>query len=204
MNPLAALIDRRPSLDGIGELLHDLGPDGRADAVLGLGKRHQRALYAIAGQGWPLKADDFASGPPDTEVVFSGRNTLPVFRRFQKRFARHADGTVYGYNEGVTRRLIGPGYFVCRPCEGEVEQARAAWVVDYFRVPEPPVPFGWPRVRPNWLGLQVLVYHHTRDYMRRVAPGVLIGSATKTVLGREFALDSYFVLIRHQWHTPTD
>lgn len=199
MSELADALDRDASLDAVAALVGGLGPR-RAEVLLALGKRHQRALYALAGRAWPVKAEDLVPpGDPDTEVIHDGRNTLPIFRRFEKRFARSADGLIYGYNEGITRRFIGPGYFVCRPCEGE-EQARSAWVVDYFRVPEGrPVPAGWPRVRANWWGPQVLVYHHTRDHLRRVAPGVIIGSAYKTLFGREFALDSYFLLVRRQF-----
>lgn len=197
---LRSLLEGGGTLDAVAGHLRNLGLDGRRDALLSLGRAHQRALYALAGRGWPVSAEDLVPpGDPDTEVVHQGRNTLLVFRRFEKRFARHGDGTVYGYNEGITRRLIGPGYFVCRPCVGPVETARSAWVVDYLQVPDGPVPEGWPFVRPNWLGLQVLVFHHTRDYLRRVAPGVIIGSAYKTVLGRELALDSYFVLVRDQF-----
>lgn len=200
MNPIAELLDAGGTLEAVAAAIAKLPVDRRSDVLLALGKRHQRALYSLAARGWPVKPEDLVPpNDPDTEVVHDGRNTLPIFRRFQKRFARHADGTVYGYNEGSTRRWIGPGFFVCRPCEGPVETGRSAWVVDYFRVPVGPVPAGWPRIRPNWLGLQVFVYHHTRDHLRRVAPGVLIGAAYKTVLGREIELGSYFLLVRRQY-----
>ena len=65
-------------------------------------------------------------------------------------------------------------------------------------MPRGAVPSDWPTVVPNHRGLQFFVYNKTRDYLRRVCDGVLIGSAYKTFLGREWKLDSYFLLIRGQ------
>ncbi len=124
-------------------------------------------------------------------MIHDGRNTLPVapaLRRFQKRFCRPGDGTaqrLFGYNEGPTRRFIGPGYFVAVPDGGGV-------VIDYFQVPDGPVVPGWPRVRPNSYGLQRFVFHQTRDLLRRVSRHVSIGAAYK----RDRPLDHYFVLCR--------
>ena len=39
-----------------------------------------------------------------------GKNSLPLFTRFQKRFIRPTedDSVLYGYNEGMTRAVVGP------------------------------------------------------------------------------------------------
>jgi len=100
---------------------------------------------------------------------------------------------LFGYNEGPTRRVVGPGYFVAIPTsERPAWSARGAVVVDYYQVPDGPVVDGWPRVVANDWRLQRLVYHETRDFMRRVSTHVSIGAAYK----RERPLDHYFVLCR--------
>ena len=71
-------------------------------------------------------------------------------------------------------------------------QARGAIVVDYFEVPDGAVPAGWPPIVDNAWRLQRLVYHHTRDFLRRVSAHVAIGAAYKD----ERPLDHYFVLCR--------
>ena len=45
---------------------------------------------------------------------------------------------------------------------------------------------------PNSKGLQFLVYHKTRDFMRRVSEHISIGAAYK----KEKSLGQFFVLIR--------
>jgi hypothetical protein len=133
------------------------------------------------------------------EVIHDGANTLPVpapLRRFQKRFCWPAgDGRarLFGYNEGVTRRVIGPGFFVAVPTDGRPHwAARGPVVVDYFQVPDGEVAASWPKVVPNTKGLQRFVYDKTRDFMRRVSRHVSIGAAFRG----ERPLDHYFVLCR--------
>jgi hypothetical protein len=88
---------------------------------------------------------------------------------------------------------VGPGYFVLEATKGNTNwEPRGAWVVDYFQHPDGPVASGWPRVRSNREGLQVLVYYGTRDFMRRVSQHVSIGAAYKG----EKPLDHYFTLCR--------
>ncbi len=185
----------------IAEYLDGLDHWDRVNETRSLGRAQQRRLWDKAADNAPLTLDDFvpASVEPLKEVIHEGRNTLPLpnaFRNFQKRFCRPADTNdgMYGYNEGATRPLIGPGYFVAVRTEPTPAwHTRGAIVIDYFQVPSGPVVSGWPKVVPNQKGLQVLVYNGTRDFMRKVSTHVTIGAAYKG----ENPLDHYFMLVRH-------
>lgn len=196
---LAALIERSDTrIDEIAAFLDDGDHAHRWREVSGLGRDQQRTLYEKAAPAAPLDLGYYVDGAAaGQEVIHEGLNTLPLpggFRRFQKRFCRApAPGEVFGYNEGPTRRVVGPGYFVAVPTEGRPEwEARGAVVIDYYRVPDAEVVPAWPRIVPNSQGLQRFVYHQTRDFMRRVSDHVSIGAAFK----RERPLDHYFVLCR--------
>ena len=191
--------DEHTGIDDIGAYLDDLDGATRAREVGGLGRARQRMLYEKAAHAQPLELDDFVGlAGARAEVIHDGVNTLPLpppLRKFQKRFCRpeHDDACLYGYNEGPTRRAIGPGYFVAIPTAGRPAwTARGAVVIDYFQVPEGAVAHGWPRVVDNTRGLQRLVYDRTRDFMRRVSKHVSVGAAFKV----ERPLDHYFVLCR--------
>lgn len=196
---LRRLIERDARLDEVAALLDALSADERREAIGTLGRGLQRKLWALAGSAEPLTRDFFVPDgtAPRTPVAHDGKNTLPFpgFTRFQKVFARPDDGSerLFGYNHGITEGFIGPGYFVTVDTAGnDAWTPRGAVVVDYFQVPDGPVPDGWPRVRPNSQGLQYFVYHRTRDFMRRVSKTVSIGAAYKV----ERPLDHYFLLSR--------
>lgn len=194
------LDDPSTTLAAVAAWLDDRSHDDRLAATRTLGRAAQRRLYALAADSAPLSLGDFVpEGVADLlPVRHHGTNTLPLpggLRRFEKRFCRPGDaGTrLFGYNEGATRSLLGPGYFVAVPTAGNAAwEERGSIVVDYFQVPDGPVAEGWPRVKPNSSGLQVLVYHQTRDFMRRVSAHVTIGAAFK----KERGLDHYFTLVR--------
>ncbi len=189
-----------PSLDAVRDGLDALDHAGRHDAVRACGRAELGRLYDLAAEAPPLDEAHFvADRGPLEPVTHDGWNSLPLpraSRQFQKVFARPEPGgapRLFGYNEGDSRRLIGPGYFQLVPTAGNAEWApRGAWVVDYHRVPDGPVPAGWPKVVPNWWGLQILVYDGTRDFMRRVSRHVSIGKPW----GRLGALPFCFALIR--------
>lgn len=174
----------------IGALLDGLTHADRVDAVRTLGGvRLQGRLYAAAHASPRVTLADLV--PPDAkplrEVIFEGKNSLPAFTIFQKRFCRPPDGSnaLWGYNQQDLVWLIGPGYFVCHD-----EPANGA-AIDYREVP----PRGcdtWPAVKPNDAGLSRFVYKDMVDYLRRVSRDVFIGSATKH--GKE--INSYFLLCR--------
>jgi hypothetical protein len=198
---LQSLIDDPTSdIKSIGSFLDGLEAGARWEAVSGLDRDRQRALYEKAAFAPPLDFDYFVGkAKPRQEVIHDGMNTLPLpspLKRFQKRFCRPENGDgarLYGYNEGPTRQVVGPGYFVAIPTRGKPTwESRGAVVVDYFQVPDGAVADGWPRVVKNDWRLQKLVYDQTRDFMRRVSKHVSIGAAFK----REKPLDHYFVLCR--------
>lgn len=181
----------------LADLLDGLDHGARMDALATTSKAQQRRMWEVAAGAPPVTLDHLVplSRGVRTEVIHHGRNTLPAFRSFQKRFARADDGSerLFGYNEGSTRWLIGPGYFVAHTTAGNAEwEARGAVVVNYFKVPDAPVPDGWPPVKLNSSGLQIVVYHQTRDFMRKVSEHVSIGMAFKV----ETSLNNWFTLVR--------
>jgi hypothetical protein len=194
--------DQATGIDDIAAYLDALGPAERLAEARSLDRGEQRRLYQRAERAAPLTLEDFvpAAVGPREQVIHDGRNTLPLpsaLKLFQKRFARPptaaGSGRLFGYNQSPFLSTIGPGFFVAVPTAGRADwEARGAVVVDYFQVPDGPVPAAWPRVIPNTRGLQVFVYHRTRDFMRRVSAHVTIGAAYKV----EKALDHYFVLCR--------
>jgi len=201
MTDLPEMIDdAHAEIAAIGRYLDGLDAGQRWLAVARLGRDRQRALYDKAAHAAPIDVAHFVGDAgPRQEVIHDGRNTLPLpaaWRRFQKRFCRPADGGVarlFGYNEGPTRRLIGPGFFVALPTADQPRwSARGGVVIDYFQVPDGAVADGWPRVVANDWRLSRFVYHQTRDFLRRVSRHVSIGAAFK----RERPLDHYFVLCR--------
>jgi hypothetical protein len=164
------------------------GPE-RVRAVRDLGKPEQARLFDAAAGVRPVGLADFVPEgiPPLVEVIHAGRNSLPTFRIFEKRFCRppEGDGELWGYNEHGARWMTGPGYFVARPQrDGEV-------LVDYGEVP-PGKPEGWPRIEPNsaWRGR--FVYGSMQDVLRSVSTHVSVGRATR----RGKPLDNWFVCCR--------
>jgi hypothetical protein len=197
---LAALVDDpHATCEAIGGYLDGLDGAARWREVGGLDRARQRMLYEKAAHAPAIDLAHFTGDArAREEVIHDGVNTLPLpppLRRFQKRFCRpdRGDGRLFGYNEGPTRRVIGPGYFVAIPTSARPAwSARGAVVVDYFQVPDGEVAPAWPKVVDNHWRLQRFVYEATRDFMRRVSAHVSIGAAFK----RERPLDHYFVLCR--------
>lgn len=181
--------------------LDGLCHDDRVAAVRSLGRARQRALYRAVDGFAEVHLRDLV--PPATAsrtaVRHFGRNTLPAFTHFEKRFARPEGGDaekpdmLYGYNFQPTRLLgsiTGPGYFVAVEDPNRPE----VWV-DYNRVPPADaagLPPDWPAVRRNEVGLSRFVYGFMIDTLRRVSEHVTIGSAARK--GRD--MGSWFVLCR--------
>ncbi len=203
MSELASLIHKKAAPTAIADYLDALAPDARAREANSLGRADQALLFEIAGDGPRIKLSHFV--PRDVAdldaVHHPGRNTIatfPYFQRFQKRFARQSADAyeVIGYNFS-NAFFVRPGYFVAYETAGhEVWADRGGVVVDYHRVPEGAVPSGWPAIVPNSVGIQKLVYHLTRDFMRRVSSHVSIGRASREDAEGDRILDYWFTLVR--------
>jgi hypothetical protein len=166
----------------------------RVAAVRSLGRTEQRRLYAAVAGRHPLRLRDLVPAVTGDRVSVRhfGRNTLPAFTLFEKRFCRPpgadraAPGELWGYNHQSTARFTGPGYFVAREDPDRLE----VWI-DYTRLPDGRAD-GWPEIRPNERGLSRFVYGFMVDTLRRVSEHVTIGSAARR--GRE--IGSWFALCR--------
>jgi hypothetical protein len=188
------LADPGVPMSEIADGLDALETTTRTAVVRRLDGRDQRLLFERAEGHRPLSLVDLVPADrKDLEPVrHFGRNTLPAFRIFEKRFCRpegESPGrpeTLVGYNHQTMSFVTGPGYFVAveDPDRGEV-------LIDYTRQPGR-VASGWPRVRSNERGLARFVYGFMVDRLRRVSETVTVGSAARN--GRE--LGSYFVLDR--------
>lgn len=186
--------DAAVSPAAIADLLDDLAEEMRPRIVRRLGRRDQQALYSKVEGFAPLELVDLVpSSRSDLEQVrHLGRNSLPAFTIFEKRFCRlpgsapDAPDALAGYNFQAMSPVTGPGYFMAR------DDTRTREVlVDYHRLPDQKPP-DWPPIRSNERGLSRFVYGFMIDRLRRVSKHVTIGSAARN--GRD--LGSYFVLSR--------
>jgi hypothetical protein len=192
---LAARLRETPlRLKDLAALLDGLSHEERVAWVHGVGRADQRRLYEAAAGFLPLALADLV--PPtraEGETVrHFGKNTLPAFTWFEKRFCRPAGedpqhpGRLYGFNFQTMAWLTGPGYYVAY-----ADPARPEVLVDYREVP-PAAPAGWPPVRRNEVGAGRFVYGFMVDRLRRVSEHVTIGSAARK--GKD--LGSWFLLTR--------
>jgi hypothetical protein len=172
---LARLLEAGASPKDIEQYLDGLPVQDRVAEVLGITGRGVGRLYNAVAGGAPPSLDEFV--PPNTKstIIYEGRNSLPLFSRFQKRFTRLEDGQVIGYNHQLMSFVTGPGYFWVRPPSGDGEHPKEL-LFDYTEAP-PHEPPGWPAYKPNDRGLSRNVFGHMKDYVRRVARGVVVGKA---------------------------
>ena len=174
----------------LSRYLDDLSGEARVREAGDLSAKEQARLFEAAKGFKPTKLTDFvpaAKGPLE-EVVHFGRNSLPVFSAFQKRFCRPSEASkpeLWGYNEQAMRLFTGPGYFVTR----EIEHDEV--LIDYTLVPAGKAPT-WPEILPNSARLSRFVYYGTKDTMRGVSHHVSIGRAARD--GKW--MDNWFVLCR--------
>ncbi len=190
----AMIPDRAVAPAEIAKFLDGLDAGLRTRVVRDLGKSDQQQLYAKVEGFAPLSLVDLVPpGRPDlVEVRHLGRNSLPAFRIFEKRFCRlpgtspESPDQLAGYNFQTMSPVTGPGYFMARDDENTREV-----LVDYARLPNQS-PSSWPEIRSNERGLSRFVYGFMVDRLRRVSEHVTIGSAARN--GRD--LGSYFVLTR--------
>jgi hypothetical protein len=177
---LVSLVDGRARYPEISVYLDSLSPDARVEQMLSVTGKRVAALYDLVAGGPPVRIADFLpEGLKDGEMaIFEGRNSLPAFTRFQKRFVRKGKDVV-GYNHQIsavpTGLFTGPGYFVT--LDGD-ETHPDELLFDYTITP-PFFPSQFPAYKPNESGLSRLVYANMKDYCRRVARGVVVGEAFK-------------------------
>ncbi|HEY8073927.1 MAG TPA: hypothetical protein VIF62_07455 [Labilithrix sp.] len=189
---VSVLLEPKIDLERLAEVLDGLGHEGRVHATRTWHKKRQSAIFE-ACKGRTLDLDFLV--PPSigelVEVIHDGKNTLPMFTHFQKRFVRLPAGEehkVGGYNEQSLSVFSGPGFFVCKNGDGEHEGEIA---IDYTHVPKHK-PDSWPGIRDNEGGLAGVVYGGMVDYLRRVSNNVSIGHAWKN--GKP--IDAWFTLVR--------
>ncbi len=188
---LSVLMEPTIDFHRLAEVLDGLGHAARLDTIRGWSKSTQSALFEAAA-GRKLTLDDFvpSEAGPLVEVIHHGKNSLPAFTHFQKRFCKPKDPTVtgqlWGYNHQDLAWATGPGYFVTVPGENEGEVD-----IDYRKIP-PEKPDAWPAMLPNSARLGIFVYANMVDVMRRVSQHVTIGRARKA--GKW--MDAWFVLCR--------
>ena len=190
---LRELITQTPmDLDAVASALNAMTEDQRVEGIRGLKKKHQTLLWdAAEGRATSLADIVPEDVGPAVEVIHKGKNSLPVFSHFEKRFCRTADdaNVLYGYNEGSTRKVIGPGCFVA-----SVDAERGEVGVNYYHVPptDAALPEGWPAVKPNEEGIQKFVYAQMIDYLRKVSDHVTIGRAYR----KGKVTNNFFLLCR--------
>ena len=176
-------------LVGLADYLDHLDAVTRLREVRSLGKLEQVRLFEAAAGARAITLAHFVpTGTlPLREVVHLGRNSLPAFHDFEKRFCLSdtRSDELWGYNEHALKALTGPGYFVVR------ETSHAEMVIDYTEIP-PRRPDAWPPIQPNSARFGRFIYYQTRDIVRAVSEHVTIGRDTRN--GRP--LDRWFVLCR--------
>lgn len=167
----------------IASLLVDMTPEVRVRSVAGVKGSHIGVLFdRVVDRGQTRLCDIVpASTHSGTTVVYSGRNSMPLFSRFEKRFTRTADGLVFGYNFQpfpLVGAVTGPGYFVVDESESDKSKQREKGELLFDYTKEPPFePPGWPEYRANTLLGSRFVFGEMIDRVRSVSEGVFVGSA---------------------------
>lgn len=174
---LVALVDSGANYAAISGFLDALSADERVAQVLAVtGSRVGKLYEAVKGGPAVTVADFIPAGTADGDtVIYEGRNSLPMFSRFQKRFCRGEGGVVVGYNHQTMSFVTGPGFFVCK----DGDETHPTELLFDYTLKVPFVPDGWPAYKPNESGLSRAVYAHMKDYCRRVATGIVVGEAFK-------------------------
>ncbi len=186
---IAQLVEASSSPQRMSALLDELDAAERKALVLTLRPRQLARLFDVCADNAPARLADIVPDdvPPLTEVIHHGKNSLPLFSQFQKRFCRPPSAEpkrLWGYNEQTMRALTGPGYFVVHHVEGEL-------AVDYRELPSER-PSSWPPILSNQARLSRFVYEGSVDVLRKLGRGVTVGRVYKA--GK--AQDAWFALAR--------
>jgi hypothetical protein len=179
----------------ISETLDRMDPRSRLWTVLSIKRRDLGVVWELF-EGQELDANQLVpqGTEPLHEVIHHGKNSLPLFRDFQKRFVLADDGSgeLWGYNHQLFGWATGPGYFVAHPPTGPGDEP-SHFVVDYTRLPASQVS-GWPTLVPNSARLGRFVFRGMQDYLRRVSSHTSIGRAYRN--GKPS--DNWFILCRDE------
>lgn len=191
--PVKALLSASaPDLEAIRARFDALSVEGRVAEMMQLKAKEQAALFELTRDHEPLDPKELVKDAGERTVIWEGVNSLPMFRRFQKRVVKEQgadDGSLLsGYNEQAMRWVTGPGCFTVRRCR---DDEPGSIVFDYTITPKR-VPAGCPKVLRADRGLSRFVYGGMCDYMHRVTDDVLIGRAW--IRGKQTG--NYFLLTR--------
>jgi hypothetical protein len=190
---LKNLIEVHLDLPRLSKDLDELGFSGRHWSVRQWTHSNMATLWDAAKGFRPVTLDDFV--PPSlaalVEVIHHGKNSLPAFSHFQKRFCKPSapemnKDQLWGYNENWHEPFSGPGYYVAHAATdpGEVD-------IDYTMLPPGKVE-GWPTIVPQSARLGRFIYEGMVDVMRGISSHVTIGRAKK----KQGWMDAWFVLVR--------
>ncbi len=186
-----ACLHETKDIEAFANLMDGIGHDARVKVIGAMRRKDQKAMWDLSSGYRPISLEDMVANPaPFIQVRHIGKNSLPVFTRFEKRFCRPQQKKereeLMGYNWGGAQPLIGPGYFIAYYNDKTKEVD-----IDYRVVPETK-PADWPEIRDNNSGLSKLVFGNMVDSLRKVSQHITIGSAARN--GKP--LGSWFVLCR--------
>jgi hypothetical protein len=168
--------------------LDALAVDERVRQSRALGKKQLKRLWEVCADAPPFTLEELIPSTEKGTVRWAGKNSLPLFTHFEKRFARQGGAVVgFNFNPGVAAWFSGPGCFTTVQAPDRPKEI----LIDYTRVPTT-TPEGWPAVKDNESGGRKMVYGGMNDFCRRVSSTVIIGHAWRN--GKE--VDAYFVLAR--------
>jgi hypothetical protein len=172
--------------------LDGLSAEERVTQARQLSGKAQRVLWKVCAGAPAFTLEDLvpSSLGDGKMVIYAGKNSLPTFSTFEKRFIR-ASGKVLGFNFQTMSFVTGPGYFTTVQSPNDAREI----LFDYTQTPSEKPPgdgSAWPAPRPNTGLLSRMVYGGMHDFCRRVSKDVIIGSAFRN--GKD--IDSYFVLAR--------
>jgi hypothetical protein len=180
----------------IREYLNGLDHATRLTAIRAVGGRKKQArLWTLAEDALRLTIEEMVPRSQGNlaPVIFHGKNSLPIFTEFQKRFCRPGEDcdedVLWGYNHQTMSALTGPGYFVAE--DSDDDQGGVA--INYYKTP-PGKPDSWPKI-PKRTGLVGhLVYGSMIDYLRPLSDHVSIGRAVR----KGKITENYFILCREK------
>lgn len=168
--------------------LDALDAESRIKEIRDMPGRLQERVWKLAADAAVFTLEDLVPPSETGQVILAGKNSLPMFTWFEKRFAR-VGGKIVGYNHQQMSWITGPGYFTCVAAT-QAERKKEV-LIDYTQVPSEKLT-EWPAIKSNSSGFSRLVYKDLHDYLRRVSKDVVIGEATRM----DKPMNSWFLIAR--------